>query len=122
LTYTQLRTSGQCFVVANASGTFPMNPLGGLQAMAPSDHGAESGSDLFAQQEAAATSRHGEMSVPRMSDVVWSGLAQSESGWNRGDEVGDELARTVRNAARAEDSLFANFDYLGELLDSAVAS
>jgi hypothetical protein len=122
LTYAQLRTSGQCFVVANASGTLPMNPLGGLRAMTQSDHGAESDSDLFAQQETAVTSRHGESSVPRMSDVVWSGLAGSQSDWNRGDEVGDELARTVRNPARVEDSLFANFDLLGEMLDSAVAS
>jgi hypothetical protein len=122
LTYAQLRTSGQCFVVADASGTMPLSVLSNLRVRTTMEQDAEDIVDQFAQLEMRSSTLTSARSAPQAPDAVWSGTEGTATGWSRIDEVGDELALSARDASRVEDSLFASFDELGELLDSAVTS
>lgn len=123
LTYAQLRASGQCFVVANASGTLPLSLLNGLRALTTMEQDSDAHIiDRFAQLEMRSSPFSSERSAPQAPDAVWSGTDEMEIGWSRIEGVDDNLARSVRDVACVEDSLFARFDELGELLESAVAS
>ncbi|MHB8973407.1 MAG: C2 family cysteine protease [Pirellulaceae bacterium] len=121
LTYAQLRTSGQCFVVADPTGSVPASTGGvsGLRRTTLATASVAMPDLLWRDHEMPTTyGEPAERVVPAVNVPRWAAAAETGSGAPAAVSAPRDHAAVARCHSAIADALFASADAVGDLLSA----